>query len=112
MISSARLKVLVDAPPRTDAAYVLYWMQQSQRAEFNPALEYALEQANALDLPLLVCFGLTAFPEANARHYDFMLRGLAEVRLRLTERGVGHWEQRHPFIATFVLHDSRAEASS
>lgn len=88
MISSARLKVLVDAPVRTDASYVLYWMQQSQRADFNPALEYALEQANALDLPVLVCFGLTAFPEANARHYDFMLRGLAEVRARLAARGV------------------------
>lgn len=96
MISSARLKVLVDAPPRADGAYVLYWMQQSQRAEFNPALEYALEQANALDLPLLVCFGLTAFPEANARHYDFMLRGLTEVRRRLAERGVGFVIRKAP----------------
>jgi deoxyribodipyrimidine photolyase len=26
--------------------YVLYWMQQSQRASFNPALEYAIEIAN------------------------------------------------------------------
>jgi len=96
MISSARLKILVDAPPRPEAAYVLYWMQQSQRAEFNPALEYALEQANALDLPLLVCFGLTAFPEANVRHYDFMLRGLAEVRRRLAERGVGFVIRKEP----------------
>src|SRR5690349_14587662 len=88
MSSSGRLKVLVDAPPRADAAYVLYWMLQSQRADFNPALEYALEQANVLDLPLVVCFGLTAFPEANVRHYDFMLRGLAEVREKLAKRGV------------------------
>jgi deoxyribodipyrimidine photo-lyase len=93
---SSRLKVLVDAPARTDGDYVLYWMQQSQRAEFNPALDCALEQANELDLPVLVCFGLTAFPEANARHYDFMLRGLAEVRRRLTERGVGFVIRKQP----------------
>ncbi len=96
LISSARLKVLVDAPPHTAGTYVLYWMQQSQRAEFNPALEYAIEQANALDLPVLVCFGLTAFPEANARHYDFMLRGLAEVRDRLATRGVAFVIRKTP----------------
>jgi len=40
-------------------------------------------------LPVLVAFALTAFPEANARHYDFMLRGLAQVRDALAARGVG-----------------------
>ena len=29
---------------------------------------------------------------------------------RLTERGIGHWEQRHPFIATFVLHPQYKES--
>ncbi len=96
VIQSTRLKLLVDAPPRPGARYVLYWMQQSQRAEFNPALEYALEEANALGLPLLVCFGLTGFPEANVRHYDFMLRGLAEVKGRLAERGIGFVIRKAP----------------
>ncbi|MBL8770879.1 MAG: deoxyribodipyrimidine photo-lyase [Phenylobacterium sp.] len=96
MISSARLKVLVDAPPRIPARYVLYWMQQSQRADFNPALEFAIDEANALDLPVLVCFGLTAFPEANARHYGFMLEGLAEARRRLADRGVGFVIRKQP----------------
>ena len=36
--------------------YVLYWMQQSQRAEYNHALEYAVRKANQLKLPLLVIF--------------------------------------------------------
>ncbi|RAK51534.1 deoxyribodipyrimidine photo-lyase [Phenylobacterium deserti] len=88
MIQSSRIKVLNDAPERADGAYVLYWMQQSQRAEFNPALELAIEEANRLGLPTVVGFGVTAYPEANARHYDFMLRGLAEVQARLVERGV------------------------
>ena len=45
-------------------------MQQSQRAEHNHALEYAVQQANQLDRMLLVAFGLTDdYPEANLRHY-------------------------------------------
>ena len=31
-----------------DGDYVLYWMQSSQRAEHNHALEYAVQQANDL----------------------------------------------------------------
>lgn len=91
-----RLRTLCDAPVRPDARYVLYWMQQSQRAAFNPALEYAIAQANALGLPTLVCFGLTAFPEANARHYAFMLHGLAEVAAALRDRGVGFVIRKQP----------------
>jgi deoxyribodipyrimidine photo-lyase len=88
-IPSTRIRILNDAEPRSDARYVLYWMQQSQRARFNPALEYALDEANARDLPVLVCFGLTdGYPEANARHYTFVLEGLAEVARALAERGI------------------------
>ena len=64
-------------------------MQQSQRAEFNPALEYAIAQANALHLPVVVGFALTSFPEANRRHYQFMLEGLRETERRLAARGIG-----------------------
>jgi deoxyribodipyrimidine photo-lyase len=39
--------------------YVLYWMQSSQRAEQNHALEYALQRANDMSQRLLVVFGLT-----------------------------------------------------
>ncbi len=70
--------------------YVLYWMQQSQRAVGNHALEYAVACANQVELPLLVCFGLTdSYPDANARHYRFLLDGLAETGRRLTDRGIG-----------------------
>ena len=44
---------------RSARDYVLYWMQQSQRAKFNHALEYAVQQANKQDRTLLVAFGLT-----------------------------------------------------
>jgi deoxyribodipyrimidine photo-lyase len=89
-IQSTRIAVLADAPVQPDADYVLYWMQASQRAGCNPALEIAIEHANALDLPVLVCFGLTdGYPEANARHYAFMLEGLADAAAALRERGIG-----------------------
>jgi deoxyribodipyrimidine photo-lyase len=88
VIHPSRLKVLNDRPPRPGGRYVLYWMQQSQRARFNPALEFAVQEAAELDLPVVVCFGLTAYPEANGRHYDFMLRGLAEAARELERRGI------------------------
>ncbi len=61
--------------------YVIYWMQQSQRVHYNHALERAIQIANQQNLPLLVFFGLTAnYPDANQRHYVFMLEGLKEVK--------------------------------
>jgi deoxyribodipyrimidine photo-lyase len=73
----------------TDGDFVLYWMQQSQRAEENHALEYAVELANHLDRPMVVVFGLTnGYPEANLRHYRFMLEGLRETAATLAKRGI------------------------
>ncbi len=75
--------------PLLDGDYALYWMQQSQRAEENPALEHAIRQANALRIPLVVAFGISpSYPEANLRHYAFMLQGLREVRKRLLQRKI------------------------
>ena len=69
--------------------YVLYWMQASQRTEYNHALEFAVSKANELHRPLVVFFGITdRFPEANKRHYYFMLEGLREVKESLKERGI------------------------
>ena len=64
-------------------------MQSSQRTENNLALSYAIETANNLGLPIVVYFGLTTgFPEANCRHYWFMLEGLKEVYTTLQNLGV------------------------
>jgi deoxyribodipyrimidine photo-lyase len=57
MIDPSRLRHLNDDPIKPNR-YVLYWMQQSQRTRFNHALEYAIDQANELGQPLVVCFGL------------------------------------------------------
>ena len=69
--------------------FVVYWMQQSQRGEYNHALEFAIETANALDLPVIVLFCLTeTYPEANLRHYTFMLEGLRHTQKELASRGI------------------------
>jgi deoxyribodipyrimidine photo-lyase len=54
-IQPERITTLNDAAVR-NGDWVLYWMQQSQRAHDNPALEYAIHRANRLDLPVLVVF--------------------------------------------------------
>ncbi len=88
-IQPERLYALNDRPVRA-GAYVLYWMQAAQRADDNHALEYALRRANELNLPLVAGFGLAAaYPEAGARQYEFMLRGLAETAGELAARGIG-----------------------
>ena len=64
-------------------------MQASQRAECNHALEYSISRANELRKPVVVFFGITdAFPEANLRHYQFMVEGLRETQQSLAKRGI------------------------
>ncbi|MGL5125649.1 MAG: deoxyribodipyrimidine photo-lyase [Fusobacteriaceae bacterium] len=76
-----RVKYLNELDVNNKGEYVLYWMQQSCRVSYNHALNYAVQRANELDLPLLVCFGITdSYPEANERHYSFLLEGLLEVK--------------------------------
>ena len=88
-MESDRITVLNDASVHPRGRYVLYWMQQSQRVHFNPALEYAILRANELGCPVVVVFALfEAYPEANERHFAFMLEGLANVSVELTERGI------------------------
>jgi deoxyribodipyrimidine photo-lyase len=87
-VASERIQLL-NSKAVARGVYVLYWMQQSQRAEYNHALEYAIEQANELKLPVRVVFGLTDdYPEANLRHYTFMLEGLRETQAALAIRGI------------------------
>ncbi len=64
-------------------------MQAAQRARYNHALEYAIHLANERGKAVVVIFGLTAsYPDANLRHYAFMLQGLAETQNALAQRGV------------------------
>jgi len=89
MIKAQRIQALNKKPVLGEHEYVLYWMQASQRVAENPALNYAIWQANQLKKPLVVFFGLTTdFPDATRRHYQFMLEGLQEVQKELAQRGI------------------------
>lgn len=88
MLEPERIKKLNDNTQQS-GEYVLYWMQASQRAEDNQALQLAINRANELDLPVLTYFGITdEFPEGNLRHYKFMIEGLKEAKEKLAERGI------------------------
>jgi len=88
MIQEERIKELNDKPI-TNRKYVIYWMQQAQRSEYNHALEHAIQMANELNKPIVAYFGITDnFPDANERHYYFMLEGLRETQKSLAARGI------------------------
>lgn len=96
MIQEERIRKLNTKPCKT-GKYVLYWMQASQRCEYNHALEYSIQVANKLKVPVVVLFGITdRYPEANLRHYYFMLEGLQDTKDGLEKRGIKLVLRRKP----------------
>jgi len=109
MIQPSRIKTLKDAPENERGSYVLYWMGLSQRAVFNPALEHAVDEANARGLPVLVCYGIAeGFPEVNARHWTFLLEGMAEIGPALERRGMAFVARRAPPVETALRYAADA----
>lgn len=92
-----RVTVRRPGPPDADGRCVVYWMQRAQRADDNPALDAAIEVANALRLPVVVFLGVVPFyPNANRRHYQFLAEGLPDLARRLKARRVGFVLRRYP----------------
>ncbi len=88
-IRAERIQTLNEKEVNENGKYILYWMQQSQRAEWNQALEFAIEKSQDLEQGVVVVFGLMDdYPEANLRHYVFMLEGLKEVSEKLVDRNI------------------------
>ncbi len=104
MIHPHRIRHFPGPPPSSgQGSYICYWMQQAQRVDGNPALCFALEKANELKLPLMVAFVLTPdFPEANFRHYRFMLEGIADVQKTLVEKRIPFALETGPMIETVL----------
>ncbi len=98
MIFEGRIVALNNRPVDNNGACVVYWMQRSQRATDNLALEYAVQLANETGVPVLVYFGLYAdYPMASARAFHFMLDGLRETAVTLENRGIGFlMRSEHP----------------
>jgi deoxyribodipyrimidine photo-lyase len=92
-----RVTVRRDGEPSRDSKCVVYWMQRAQRALDNPALDLAVEAANAMKLPVVVFFAPVPFyPNANLRHYRFLQQGIADTAARCEKRKVGFVLRRHP----------------
>lgn len=80
-----RILNIINKNKTNQGVYVLYWMQQAMRVEYNHALMHAIDLANGQNKPLLVVFTITKFPEANKRHYKFIIEGLTEVEEELNK---------------------------
>ncbi len=83
-----RVKQLNSAPSDPAGRYVLYWMQAALRTQTNPALDLSVHKANEAGLPLVVLFNLMPdYPEAQLRHFAFLVEGVEEVWESLRELG-------------------------
>src|SRR5271167_442375 len=88
--SCPRVTVRRTGAPDPGGRCVVYWMQRAQRALDNPALDVAVQAANALQQPVVIFFAPVPFyPHANLRHYSFLAQGIPDIADRARKRGVG-----------------------
>ncbi len=84
-----RLVILRHGTPRSNARYVLYWMQIHRRAYQNQALNFAIERANALGLPVVVYEGLRPdYDQSNDRIHQFIVEGAIDNHKQFAQRGI------------------------
>ena len=92
-----RVTIRRTGQPLSDGNCVVYWMQRSQRGIDNPALDAAVEAANALRKPIVVFFAPVPFyPRANLRHYRFLNEGVPDIEASLSKRNIGFVLRRYP----------------
>jgi deoxyribodipyrimidine photo-lyase len=95
--SDPRVTVRRKGAPDSGGRCVVYWMQRAQRALDNPALNVAVEAANALKQPVVIFFAPVPFhPHANLRHYAFLAQGIPDIAERARKRGIGFVLRRYP----------------
>ncbi|MBK8006460.1 MAG: deoxyribodipyrimidine photo-lyase [Gemmatimonadetes bacterium] len=84
-----RLYLPPDARPRSGGEFVLYWLQATFRAHDNFALNFAIEQADALGVPVLVYHGLRHdYPWANARFHTWVLESVVDLKRDFAAKGI------------------------
>jgi deoxyribodipyrimidine photo-lyase len=92
-----RVTVRRSRDPEPAGLCVVYWMQRAQRGIDNPALDVAVEAANALHKPVVVFFAPVPFyPNANLRHYRFLNEGIPNIAVDLAKKNVGFVLRRYP----------------
>ncbi len=84
-----RLHFIGQASRYLKGDFVLYWTQTTLRAHDNFALNYAVEQANALGLPVLVYHGLRHdYPHASDRIHAFIIESALDLHRAFEQRGI------------------------
>ncbi len=97
LADNPRVTVRRSGPPDPAGTCVVYWMQRAQRGLDNPALDVAVEAANALAKPAIVFFAPVPFyPGANLRHYRFLAQGIPDIAESLKKRNIGFVLRRFP----------------
>jgi len=97
LASNPRVTVRRPGAPAPGGRCVVYWMQRAQRALDNPALDVAVEAANALKQPVVIFFAPVPFyPHANLRHYTFLAQAVPDTAERARKRGIGFVLRRYP----------------
>jgi deoxyribodipyrimidine photo-lyase len=92
-----RVTVRRDGAPDPDGRCVVYWMQRSQRAIDNPALDTAVAVANLLGKAVVVFLAPVPFyPNSNLRHLAFLQQGIADIANGLKRRRIGFVLRRYP----------------
>jgi deoxyribodipyrimidine photo-lyase len=89
VIDDLRIHAAREPAPRSTGDHVLYWMQTTHRAHDNFALDFAVEQANALGLPVLVYHGLRPdYPWANDRLHTCILESVTDLYRDFDQAGI------------------------
>lgn len=75
--------------PRPDGAWVLYWMQSTQRIEENWALRAAIRAADKVGKPLVIHQGLDpTYPHASDRHHHHIIHAARDTARDAEARGL------------------------
>jgi deoxyribodipyrimidine photo-lyase len=89
MTDDLRIHATGEPGPRSGGEHVLYWMQSTFRARDNQALHFAVQQANALKVPVVVYHGLRHdYPWASDRLHTFILESVADLYREFEELGI------------------------
>lgn len=89
MTDSLRIKIINDKKFNNKGKYILYWMQASQRTEWNMALDYAKDKSSETGKPLVVLLVVSDnFMNANQRHYAFMFDGIINLIKKFNELNI------------------------
>jgi deoxyribodipyrimidine photo-lyase len=94
-----RIRTCNSAEVNADGRFVVYWMTAQQRANWNFALDRAVDWAKHLQKPLLVVEALGSGGRwANDRHHRFVLEGMVENARQFEDSPVSYF----PYLESHV----------